>query len=166
MERYLWANPERYAELTKAGYTVERLVDDFEALHSPHIGAYLYQRRGKELMWYESEVMLRTVSKLVGLGIPVLPTHDSYLVPLNMVETTKRAIVTSIHSLYGIEIKDVDRLLKSNSLSLSQSLLGSLRESDKEAQLAPSPPSSAFGCCHPLSLLLPVEGAGGISLSH
>jgi hypothetical protein len=149
MSRYLANNPMENSEVLGAGFTVDNLVTDFESLHSPFIGKWLFTKRGKELMWHESEVMLRTVSKLVAIDIPVLPTHDSYLVPFDMVDITKRALVTSFNSLYGIEITDAQRLLKVNSLSLGG------RESEREA---PSPPSSLVPSGrHPLTL----QGQGG-----
>lgn len=63
--------------------TIPKLKDvlsDFKEFHSP-IAKYLGTGAGLELMYHDSQIAERVITKMMDYGIPILSVHDSFICP-------------------------------------------------------------------------------------
>jgi hypothetical protein len=72
--------PVLYNELKKQNLTPRDVVEAIELAH-PVIAKYVYKGLANKLMLVESDIMTSVLLELMSLGIPVLPVHDSVIVP-------------------------------------------------------------------------------------
>ena len=90
--------PILYDELKQCGMTPKEVVDAIKIAH-PVISKYIYNASANKLMLVESDIMTAVLLKLMELGIPALPEHDSVIVP-SRYEDTARQIMHDIYREY------------------------------------------------------------------
>lgn len=93
----------------KADYptTIPKLKDvlsDFKEYHGP-IAKYLGTGAGLELMYHDSQIAERVITKMMGNDVPVLSVHDSFICPTLHYETLYRAMKEAYETYYTETLK-------------------------------------------------------------
>jgi len=83
--------PIMYDELKKGGLRPRDITDAFAKAH-PAIAKYLFSNSANRLMLAESEIITSALLRLMELGIPALPVHDSVIAPLRHREAVRRVM--------------------------------------------------------------------------
>lgn len=98
--------PVLYCELKKRGLTAKEVVEGIKIAH-PAIAKYIYSASSNKLMLVESDIMTSALLKLMRLGIPALPVHDSVIVPSRHKDVARRIMqdIYMEHTGFNIVIK-------------------------------------------------------------
>lgn len=104
----------RYRQLLRQGITSPGLVEAISQKHH-RIRGWFFQQ-GSDAGWLrlnilESEIALRVVQYFNALGVPVLPIHDSFIVPLDKKEELEFVLVSSIEDVLGTSFINKEQLL-------------------------------------------------------
>lgn len=95
--------PILYRELKKLGLRARDVTDAVEKAH-PTIAKYLFGNSAGRLMLAESEIVTSALLKLMDLGIPALPVHDSLIVPKRHRNRVRRVMEDSYQQHTGFSI--------------------------------------------------------------
>lgn len=95
--------PVLYDELKKQNLTPKDVVDAIKIAH-PVIAKYIYSAMANKLMLVESDIMTSVLFKLMELGIPALPIHDSVIVPSRCEDVARRVMQDVYFESTGFEI--------------------------------------------------------------
>jgi DNA-binding XRE family transcriptional regulator len=124
-----------------------RLVRDLERRHAP-IAKHFHSGAGCWLQWYDSRMADRILIEATRQGIPVLPIHDSFIIPARhedrvreLMEMSFQTVIFGSRAAPPISLakqeltqeqfhKGTECVPSSSSLSLSPSLLPSLLSLD------------------------------------
>ncbi len=91
---------ELLGDLTDA--TLKPLLDRFREAH-PKITHYLHSGAGVEFQNIDSRITERILMEMTAQGIPCLPIHDSYIVPVRHQECLKQAMIACYKEEMGFE---------------------------------------------------------------
>jgi hypothetical protein len=95
--------PILYEELEKSGLKPKDIIEAFtESL--PAIEKYLFSGSWLRLMLVESEITTAALRRLMELGIPALPVHDSIIAPTRHRDTTRRIMEEAYRQHTGFSI--------------------------------------------------------------
>ena len=83
--------------------TPKDVVDAIKIAH-PVIAKYIYSAMANKLMLVESDIMTSVLFKLMELGIPALPIHDSVIVPSRCEDVARRVMQDVYFESTGFEI--------------------------------------------------------------
>ncbi len=92
-----------YCELKKSGLNPKEIVEAIKTAH-PAIGKYIYSASANKLMLVESDIMTAVLLKLMRLGIPALPVHDSVIVPNRNKNVARRVMRDTYREYTGFDI--------------------------------------------------------------
>ena len=97
--------PILYDELKKSKLHPREIIESVKEAH-PALAKYIYSGAANRLMLDESDIMTSVLLKLMELGIPALPVHDSIIAPLQHKESIKRVMeeVYRRHTGFGITV--------------------------------------------------------------
>ena len=95
--------PILYEELKRLGVKPLDVVDAIRETR-PAIAKYLFANQANRLMLEESEVLTSALLRLMGLGIPALPVHDSLLAPKRHSERVKQVMEDAYRERTGFNI--------------------------------------------------------------
>lgn len=83
--------PVLYDELKKTNLKPKDVVEAIKEAH-PNIAKYIYSALANKLMLVESDIMTSVLLRLMELGIPALPVHDSVIVPSRCEDVARRVM--------------------------------------------------------------------------
>ncbi len=97
--------PILYDELKKSKLHPREIIESVKKAH-PVLAKYIYSGVANRLMLEESNIMTLVLLRLMELGIPALPVHDSIIAPLQHKESVKRVLedVYSRHTGFSITV--------------------------------------------------------------
>jgi hypothetical protein len=95
--------PVLYSELKKQNLTPEEVVEAIKIAH-PAIAKYIYSALANKLMLVESDIMTSVLLKLMSLGIPALPVHDSVIVPSRYKDVARLEMQNNYREYTGFSI--------------------------------------------------------------
>jgi len=103
----------RYRQLRGQGVTSPGLVEAISQKHH-RIRDWFFQQ-GSDTGWlrlniWESQIALKVIQYFNTLGVPVLPIHDSFIVPFDKQEELESVIVSSIEDVLGTSFTNKERL--------------------------------------------------------
>ena len=98
--------PILYHELKKLGLKARDVTNAIEEAH-PTVAEYLFSNSAGRLMLAESEIVTSALLKLMGMGIPALPVHDSLVVPKRHGNRVRRVMEDAYreHTGFGIAVE-------------------------------------------------------------
>lgn len=70
------------------------VISDIQKYHKP-IARYFFSGAGAGLMRTDSDISENIMSDMVAAGIPILPVHDSYIVPASKSEILKNSMLAA-----------------------------------------------------------------------
>jgi hypothetical protein len=73
------------------------------AEHHPCITQHLFSGIGMEVMFQESEVLIRVLLSLMDEGVTALPIHDAVLVRVSATDLTRTTMLSVFHQQLGVE---------------------------------------------------------------
>lgn len=93
--------------LDSNGLTVKKIVDKFKQAHE-QIKEYFFSSAGLILMNKDAKIALDIVSHFIDKGIPILPVHDSFIIPAKYSTELKQVMESTYHNHTGFdcEIKE------------------------------------------------------------
>jgi len=97
------AAPTLYEELKRLGLTPKEVITALLKAH-PILEKYVYSGLANRLMLAESEIVTSALLRLMELGIPALPVHDSLIVPHRHSEVVRRAMEDAYRQHTGFTI--------------------------------------------------------------
>jgi hypothetical protein len=95
--------PTLYNELKRLGLTPKEVVGALVKAH-PILEKHVYGGLANRLMLAESDIMTSVLLRLMGLGIPALPVHDSVIAPLRHREAVRRVMEDAYRQHTGFSI--------------------------------------------------------------
>jgi hypothetical protein len=95
--------PILYDELKKYRLHPKDIIESVKKAH-PVLAKYIYSGLANKLMLEESDIMTTVLLRLMELGIPALPVHDSVIVPLHRKTTVRRVMEDEYKEQTGFEI--------------------------------------------------------------
>jgi len=96
--------PILYDELNRLDLKPDVIVNAFSKVH-PVIAKYVYSASANKLMLEESEIMTLVLLELKKQRAPVLPVHDSVIVPVQHRELAKQTMIDCYKKHTGFEIE-------------------------------------------------------------
>ena len=94
-----------YAQLKELGLTARDAVGAIVQAH-PRLERYVFTSQANRLMLAESDIITAVIVKLMGLGIPSLPVHDSVIAPDRHRATVKRLMEEEYRRQTGFDIAE------------------------------------------------------------
>lgn len=95
--------PVLYNELKKYSIKPGEVVEAIRIVY-PEIAKYIYSALANKLMLVESDIMTSVLLKLMSLGIPALPVHDSVIVPRQHEGMARDIMHITYHEHTGFDI--------------------------------------------------------------
>lgn len=104
-EERVTKKPILFDELKKSKLHPREIIESVTEAH-PVLGKYIYSGSANRLMLEESDIMTLVLLRLMELGIPALPVHDSVIVPLRQTKLVERVMedVYSQYTGFGITV--------------------------------------------------------------
>jgi len=103
----------RYHELKQQGINSPGLIEAISQKHY-RIGGWFFQQEGDagwlRLNILESQIALKVIQYFNTLGVPVLPIHDSFIVPFDKQEELISVLVHSIEDVLSTSFTNKERL--------------------------------------------------------
>lgn len=100
-----WREPEPtlYDELKRLGLTPKEVIGALVKAH-PILEKYVYSGLANRLMLAESDIVTSALLRLMELGIPALPVHDSVIAPLRHKEAVRQIMEDTYRQHTGFDI--------------------------------------------------------------
>ncbi len=95
--------PILYDELKAQNITAMQVVTAIKQAH-PAIAKYLFTRPANRLMLVESDILVAVLLRLMELGIPALPIHDSLVIPVRCGVEVRQVMEDEYHRQTGYNI--------------------------------------------------------------
>lgn len=95
--------PIMYDELKRGDLKPRDVTDAFAEAH-PVIAKYLFSGSANRLMLEESEIATSALLRLMELGIPALPVHDSIIAPIRHGDTVRQVMEDAYQRRTGFSI--------------------------------------------------------------
>jgi len=92
-----------YDNLKKSGLKAKEVVAAFKEAH-PLIAKWVYSASANKLMLVESDILTSVLLKLMKLGIPALPVHDSVVVLSQNEDVARRVMRETFREHTGFDI--------------------------------------------------------------
>lgn len=87
------------------GWCTARRFREVLLSHHPALAPLLYRDCALELMFTESQILMRVLATLVEAGIPALPMHDGIMVAASQVQAATTAMVESSKAELGLPLR-------------------------------------------------------------
>jgi hypothetical protein len=98
-----WPKMEDPEDEPPAGFTWSQFVDRFAKVH-PAVMPYIGKGLGLALMFLESEIMVKVVTRLADEGVAALPIHDGLMVKASAAGAAKAAMGDVAREMTSAEI--------------------------------------------------------------
>lgn len=95
--------PILYDELKKCGLLPKDIIQSVKEVH-PALEKYIYSGEANRLMLEESDIMTSVLLRLMELGIPALPVHDSVITPIQDRNVVRQVMIDKYIQYTGFGI--------------------------------------------------------------
>lgn len=93
--------PKEFMKLFKRVDDYRAFLSTLEASYAP-VTAWLRRGRGLEMQFIDSQIADEVMHRLTTEGIPVLPIHDSFIVPLSVEATLGTMMITAYRDIIAM----------------------------------------------------------------